>query len=179
MEQQPAKPRYWQGIYLDADETPVTTIYKHPIGALAIAVAGLAAILAVIILFALIFPGSFAANPSAAAGAVLLLSGILAFFDLIAIYIYRQNKLLVTNKHLALVTQRSLINRKISQMSMRDVEDANAEQTGLLATAFGYGTLTVETAGERENFVFTMCPNPSQRSDQVLQAREDTSDGGE
>jgi hypothetical protein len=175
----PVKSRYWQGIYLDADETPVNIIHKHPIGALGIALAGLIADAAVIILFALLLPGSFADNPAGAAGAVLLLTAAIGFIAIMAIYIYRQNKLLVTNKHLAMVTQRTLVNRKVSQLSMRDVEDSNADQKGLLPTAFNYGTLTVETAGEMENFIFTMCPRPSEYSDQILAAREESPSGGE
>jgi membrane protein YdbS with pleckstrin-like domain len=168
----PAKPRYWQGIYLDRGETPVTIIHKHPIGVVAIILVGLAAVAAAVVFFIFLFPNSFSDNPTGAAGGLFLFSAVVALIVLIAIYIYRQNRLLVTNKHLAQVTQRTLVMRKISQLSMSNVEDANADQRGILATIFNYGTLTVQTAGEMENFIFTLCPNPNKYSDQILEARQ-------
>jgi uncharacterized membrane protein YdbT with pleckstrin-like domain len=180
MEQpQQVKPRYWQGIWLDQDETPVTVIHRHPIGIVGIILVGAAAIAAAIVLFVLLSPDSFSSNPMGVIGGLFIFSAAVAFLALIAIYIYRQSRLLVTNKHLAEVMQRTLVNRKVSQLSMRDVEDANADQRGILATIFNYGTLTIETAGEMENFVFTLCPNPTKYVDQILEARQEQPDGGE
>jgi hypothetical protein len=55
---------------------------------------------------------------------------------------------------------------------MSNVEDVNEEQRGVLASIFNYGTLTVETAGARENFVFTLCPNPAGLADRIIEARQ-------
>jgi uncharacterized membrane protein YdbT with pleckstrin-like domain len=174
-----AKPRYWQGIYLDRDETPVTVIHRHPIGIIGIILVGLIAIAAAIVLFTVLSPDSFSSNPTGVVGGLFIFSAAVALIVLVAIYIYRQSRLLVTNKHLAQIMQRTLVNRKVSQLSMRDVEDANADQRGILAMIFNYGTLTVETAGEMENFVFSLCPTPNKYADQILEAREAAPDGGE
>jgi hypothetical protein len=74
--------------------------------------------------------------------------------------------------HLAQITQRSLVNRKISQLSLANVEDSHAEQRGILPTIFNYGTLTIQTAGEMENFIFTLCPNPTKYAEEILEAHQ-------
>jgi hypothetical protein len=62
--------------------------------------------------------------------------------------------------------------RKVSRLSMANVEDVTAEQRGILATIFNYGTLTIQTAGTMENFIFTYCPRPNDFAHRVLEARQ-------
>jgi uncharacterized membrane protein YdbT with pleckstrin-like domain len=68
--------------------------------------------------------------------------------------------------------QKTLFNRKVSRLSMSNVEDVNEEQRGIIASIFNYGTLTVQTAGTEDNFIFTMCPNPAQLADKIIEARQ-------
>jgi uncharacterized membrane protein YdbT with pleckstrin-like domain len=97
----------------------------------------------------------------------------LVFFILfLATYIYRQSMLIVTDKSLIQIMQRGLFVRKVSRLSMSNVEDVSAEQRGILPTIFNYGTLTIQTAGERENFLFPYCPSPNLYADRVLDARQ-------
>lgn len=55
---------------------------------------------------------------------------------------------------------------------MSNVEDVNVEQRGIAAHLFNYGTLTVQTAGEEDNFVFSQCPNANIHAEQILEARQ-------
>jgi uncharacterized membrane protein YdbT with pleckstrin-like domain len=97
---------------------------------------------------------------------------LLFFVLFIATYIYRQSMLLVTDMNLVQILQKGLFVRKVSRLSMSNVEDVTAEQKGILPTIFNYGTLTVQTAGEMENFVFPYCPNPNKYADRILDARQ-------
>lgn len=107
---------------------------------------------------------------------VVAVVGILLFVVLLllllATFVYRQSKLIVTDKNITQVMQKGLFNRKISQLSMANVEDVTAEQKGIFALTFGYGVLKIETAGEQANFVFDFCPNPNKVAKDVLDARE-------
>jgi len=76
---------------------------------------------------------------------------------LVATRVYLASQLVVTTKNLTQVNQVGLFNRKISQLSLQDVEDVSAEQKGVFATLFNFGTLFVETAGEQANFHFDYC----------------------
>jgi hypothetical protein len=89
-----------------------------------------------------------------------------------ATYIYKQSRLLVTDKSLVQIIQKTLFNKKVSRLSMSNVEDVSEEQRGFLASFFNYGTLTVQTAGTEDNFVFSLCPNPAKLADRIIEARQ-------
>jgi uncharacterized membrane protein YdbT with pleckstrin-like domain len=91
---------------------------------------------------------------------------------LIATFIFRQNRLILTDRNLTQILQYGLFNRKVSQLNMSNVEDVTAIQSGILSTVFNYGTLKIETAGEQMNFIFTYCPNPGYYAKIILDARE-------
>ena len=73
---------------------------------------------------------------------------------LLGTYIYRQNRLLVSDKNLTQVLQRGLFNHQVSELSLANVEDVTAHRNGIFATIFNFGELCVETAGEQNNFNF-------------------------
>lgn len=56
--------------------------------------------------------------------------------------------------------QNGLFNRVVSELHLEDIQDVTAEQKGFLATIFGFGQVYVQTAGERERFVFEQIPQP-------------------
>jgi uncharacterized membrane protein YdbT with pleckstrin-like domain len=169
-----AQPHYCQGILLDADEEVVTVVHKSIIGVVAIILVGLAAIIATLVVLVTLLPGVFTTSPNQASNifVALALVTLVALTVLIAIYIYLQNRLILTTKNLIQILQKTLFNRKVSRLSMSNVEDVSAEQRGFFATVFNYGTLLVQTAGEMENFIFTLCPNPNKFAQQILEARE-------
>jgi hypothetical protein len=162
---------------VESGEILVAVVHRHPIGLVAIYVGAAAALAAVLILF-IFAPSSKAFNnlSGSASGAiigalwltVILLSIVLA----VIVRVYKQSKLIVTDKSLVQVIQRSLFNRKISRLSMSNVEDVNAEKCGILPTMFNYGTLTIQTAGEEDNFIFPWCPDPDIHADSILKARQ-------
>lgn len=92
-------------------------------------------------------------------------------FLILATRIYKGNQLIVSDKNVTQVLQIGLFNRKISELSMANVEDVTAEQSGILPTIFNYGVLRIETAGEQNNFIFSYCPNPNAYAKAILDAR--------
>jgi uncharacterized membrane protein YdbT with pleckstrin-like domain len=161
---------------LNPDERVVTVVHRSLIGLVYIYLFALSAVSALILLAVLAFPSLFSSlseNSNMLLFAASVFSIALVFFVLfIATYVYRQSKLIVTDQNLVQILQGGLFNRKISRLSMSNVEDVSADQQGFLPTIFNYGTLTVETAGERENFVFPYCPNPNVYADRILDARQ-------
>jgi hypothetical protein len=59
---------------------------------------------------------------------------------------------IVTDRRVVDIDQEQLFYRSIAQLNLEDVEDARSEIRGILQTFFAYGTVTVQTAGERPNF---------------------------
>jgi uncharacterized membrane protein YdbT with pleckstrin-like domain len=160
----------------NSDEHVVTVVHRSIIGLVYIYLFALAAVVALIALAVLAFPSIFSSlsdnsNMLVLAGMVFAIA--LVFFILfIATYVYRQSKLIVTDQNLIQILQGGLFSRKISRLSVSNVEDVTADQHGFLPTIFDYGTLVVETAGEMKNFIFPYCPNPNKFADQILDARQ-------
>jgi uncharacterized membrane protein YdbT with pleckstrin-like domain len=106
------------------------------------------------------------------AGLGVILLGVVGFMTLLIIYVYRRSQIILTDKSLVTIVQRGLFNRKVSRLSMSNVEDVSFEQKGLLPTIFNYGTLTVQTAGQEDNFIFPFCPRPNHYAEEMLEARQ-------
>src|SRR3989338_10505424 len=161
---------------LVAGEHVVVIVRKHIIGLIFIylqALVGLIAVLSILFIAAPdIFNNLQSQSNRLIVGLVLLGVTILILFLFVATYVYRASRLLVTDKNLIQISQKSLFIRTVSRLSMSNVEDVSAYQRGILATIFNYGTLHIQTAGERPNFDFKYCPTPNKYADQVLEARQ-------
>lgn len=161
--------------HLDDDERFLGVIRKHPFGIVSLYIGGAVAIVAMIVFSILVIPQMHVINGTNLVGITVLLSALIVLaviFLLISTYLYRQNKLILTDKNITQVLRFGLFSQKVSQLSMSNVEDVTAEQHGIFATMFNYGTVKIETAGEQINFVYTYCPNPRAVARQVLEARE-------
>lgn len=90
----------------------------------------------------------------------------------IAAYLYRNNVVLVTSEKICQMLYISLFNRKISSLSIADVQDVTVKQSGIFAHIFDYGTLTIETAGEQSNYTFTFTPEPYEASKSLVGSHE-------
>lgn len=161
---------------LESDEHIVTVVHRHPIGIVAIYIEALLGTIAIIGLMLVVAP-SFMDNLSGESyslfiAGVIMAVALLSLILFIATYVYRQSRLIVSDKSLIQIIQRGLFIRKVSRLSMSNVQDVAAAHNGFLATIFNFGTLTVQTAGEEDNFVFPYCPNPDFYADKILDARQ-------
>lgn len=161
---------------LVSGEHVVAVIQKHPIGLIFTYLQAFAGVVAVLSILFLSAPGVFSdlskQSNRAIVGAVVLGVAILIIYLFVATYIYHQSRLLVTDKNLIQISQKSLFIRKVSRLSFSNVEDVSADMRGILSTIFNYGILLIQTAGERPNFEFKYCPTPNKYADQILEARQ-------
>ncbi len=172
--------KYFPLIEFDPDEELVTEIRKDAFGLLLILLTGTFISLAimgtsVVVVAANLnslglgdingFRGIFVVI------AMLLILGV-AVGTFIAAFLYRSSVIFVTSEKIAQVQYVSLFNRKVSQLSIGDVQDVTVNQKGILAHLFKYGTLVIETAGEQQNYTFTYVPDPYQISQLIVGAHE-------
>jgi uncharacterized membrane protein YdbT with pleckstrin-like domain len=161
---------------LEPGESILTVVHRSIIGLVAIYLVAIVAVAAIFSLLIAISPDTFdtsSASISPELSAIIVVGAALLVLILFtATYIYRQSRLLVTDRSLVQIMQKTLFNRKVSRLSMSNVEDVSEQQNGILASIFSYGTLTVQTAGTMENFIFTLCPNPTQLADRIIEARQ-------
>ncbi|SRR6266568_1170401 len=158
-------------------EETLADIHRHPFGIVSMyifAFLGLAAACGAIIL---LVPKMISANSSYSATAISIgLIGLVLLFMIIGLgittMIYWQNRWILTSDSLTQITQKGLFSRQSSQLSLGNLEDVTAEQRGLIPNMLNFGTLKVETAGERSKFYFLYCPDPNLYARKILMARE-------
>ena len=124
-----------------------------------------------------VFPNTDPGQRNFIFSGVLGLLAILAWLILMVYtYIYRQSKLIISDKNLTQILQHGLFHRKVSELSLTNVEDVTANSRGFFSSMFGFGELLVETAGEQNNFYFKYCPNPNLYGKIILDARQKYTD---
>jgi uncharacterized membrane protein YdbT with pleckstrin-like domain len=167
---------------LDDDEQIVTEIRRHPIGLVAVYASGLF-IAATILIGGVLFGLWLERQPDVTStssipfGTILavvsaVVSAVVLFFTYVSAYIYKNNVIIVTNEKIVQLLYRNLVDRKISQLSLGDLEDVTVEQRGIFARIFKFGTLTIETAGEQNNYNFSYTPYPYDTAKHIVAARE-------
>lgn len=97
---------------------------------------------------------------------------ILVFLFVGVLWIWRRNKVVITNQHIVDVDQIGLFNRKVSTLRLGEIQDLSADVHGPMQTIFQYGTMMIQTAGERENFTFDYVPHPYELEHYILEIRQ-------
>lgn len=165
----------------DASEVIYMQAVRHPVGPIAIyAMGGLAALLVILgYVFILsdnsIFEsiGASAANVGAIGGLItLVLLVLIAGISFLAAYVYKKSRLILTNQKVVLIQYNSLISRKVSQLNISEVEDVNVSQPSIFDRIFKSGTITIETAGEQNNYVLSQMEKPYEFARKTIQMHE-------
>jgi len=66
----------------------------------------------------------------------------------------------ITDQRIRGIEQLSFLNRTISECSLEDVKEVNAQTKGLFENLFNYGTVSMHTASENSNFIIRFAPSP-------------------
>lgn len=76
---------------------------------------------------------------------------------------------IVTNDRVLNVEQHSLFSRTISELDLANVQDVTSEVKGVLAFVLGYGNVYIQTAAEKERFVFEQVHDPEEIRKNMLE----------
>ena len=79
---------------------------------------------------------------------------------------------IVTNERIVDIRQHGFFHREIAELHLRQVQDVEAEVGGFFQTLFHYGDIYIQTAGERENFIFHDVPNPYTLSKKIIELQK-------
>ena len=90
----------------------------------------------------------------------------------IARLIYFNNSLTLTRTGLYQQKQLAVFSNKNSYLGLANIEDVTVTQRGIFQTFLDFGTLTIETAGEQNNFQFQFCPQPNYCAEVIRQTRD-------
>lgn len=81
---------------------------------------------------------------------------------------YFLNAWVLTNQRIVNIKQRGYFNREVSSLFLSRVQDVTTNVTGVLYSLLGIGNITVQTAGEEEEFHMKGIPRPEQMRDIIL-----------
>lgn len=101
-----------------------------------------------------------------------LVVGLLVFLFATTVWIWRRNKIVITDEHIVDVDQMGLFNRKVSTLRLGEIQDVSAKVYGPAQTIFQYGTVMIQTAGTRENFVMDYIYEPYEIEQYILEVRK-------
>jgi len=161
---------------LSSDEQILCDVRQHPFGIIAVYILCLIGIVGSFFLVTVFLPDSFgeSAQIYSIIAFILIIVGIfLALAMVIATFVYKQSRLTVTSKNVVQILQSGVFTRKISQISLANIEDVTSIQKGFLAQVFGFGVVNIETAGEQVNFIFNYAPQPARIAKIILNAKDD------
>ncbi|GAC1387668.1 MAG: hypothetical protein NVS1B7_0130 [Candidatus Saccharimonadales bacterium] len=152
-------------------------IKRHPFGLVSMYMSAIGGLVIAFTLLFLLVPSVLSGDLGARVMRWLIIFAILTtalviVVLLVATSIYRQNKWVVTDETVHQVLQKGLFSSQSSELSMANIEDVTAEQKGILAKMFNFGTIRVETAGELPYFHFNYCPTPEKYAQIIINARE-------
>jgi uncharacterized membrane protein YdbT with pleckstrin-like domain len=163
---------------INPDEIKIADVRRHPIGLLILYMQFFVGIGLSLFLIIAFMPSTLRIlniSQNTADSITFFLALIAVSFGLIfvvlATRIYQASQLIITNDNVTQIMQVGLFYRKVSEISMENVEDVTAHQKGILQTLFNFGRLHIETAGEQNNYDFIYCPNPNAYAKAIQDAR--------
>lgn len=91
---------------------------------------------------------------------------------------------IITEERIVNIEQKGLFMRKVSELRHSKIQDVTTEVVGFLPTIINYGDVRIQTAGEREEFVFRTISDPYHVKSIILELQkkseaESTEDLGE
>lgn len=179
----PLGQKFFNMIEFDESEQMLMDVRKHPFGLFLLELTGffITFVVTIVPIFlALNVTTLGVSSQSSNDGVSSLLTVVGLLFGLLALagtfitsILYKNNVIYITNEKIAQLRYLSLFNRKISQLSIGDVQDVSVQQRGIFAHWFNYGTLVIETAGEQQNYLFSYVPRPYEVSQVIVGAHEE------
>ena len=82
------------------------------------------------------------------------LLGAAVIIGIIAMMIYRGNRIFITNKHVIQMIMESPVSSSVNIIDLIKIEDASFRQEGILQKMFNYGTFRLSTVGDETTYTF-------------------------
>ena len=75
---------------------------------------------------------------------------------------------IVTDQRIVNIEQKGLFSRTTSELELEKIQDISTDVRGVIPTFLNYGDLQVQTAAEREKFLFHNIPDPYSVKDLIM-----------
>lgn len=160
---------------LEPGEKVMLTRRRHVVNLLPFALGGILALLGIMFFstFAVVHRGDLPAQLPLATVSLLLvvLMGLVVGTFVLAIFVFWQNRIILTNIHYIQIDQIGLFNRSVNKLHLDQIQDVRGTRKGIFATLLNFGEIEVETAGEHPNFVFKPIADPLNTAEFINECR--------
>lgn len=164
----------------DPSEVILKQALKHPIGLGVIYTTAICVTLFVVVGGLLLLAdnsmlegmGISAAGKALAVLALFVIGLLIIGISFAASIVYRKSRMILTNQKVVFIRYHSLFSREISQLNIGEVEDVNVAQHSIWDRIFKMGSITIETAGEQNNYTFSNVGEPHDFARLTIQAHE-------
>jgi Bacterial PH domain len=75
---------------------------------------------------------------------------------------------IITDRRIINIEQKGFFSRIVSELELENIQDITTNVRGVIPTFFNYGHLYVQTAAEKERFIFRNIPNPYGIKDLIM-----------
>jgi len=79
---------------------------------------------------------------------------------------------IVTDTRIVDINQISLFNRHVSELKHNKIQDVTSEVHGIIPTLFKYGDVYIQTAGNKQRFVFKQIPDPMSTRNMIMRLQK-------
>jgi len=80
---------------------------------------------------------------------------------------------IVTSERIINIEQKGLFTRVVSELELEKIQDVTTDVRGVIPTFLNYGHLLIQTAGERERFIFRNVPDPYTIKDVIMKLQNE------
>lgn len=80
---------------------------------------------------------------------------------------------IITEERIINIEQKGLFIRSMSEVKFNRIQDVTAEEKGAIPTMLDYGDVYIQTAAEKERFVFRKVPNPYGLKDMIMNMQKE------
>ena len=85
---------------------------------------------------------------------LMTLTAVTVIATILALRIFRGNRIIITNKHVVQFTMISPVVNSMNMIDLPSIEDASFRQSGLLQKLLHYGTFRLATVGDETTYTF-------------------------
>ena len=85
-----------------------------------------------------------------------------------ALTLYSLTTVVITDQRIINGEQKSLFNRKISELNSNRIQDVSTHTNGIFETVLKFGNVTVQTASSETHFIFYQIPRPERVKEVIV-----------
>ncbi len=87
-----------------------------------------------------------------------------------SIMLYALNTVIITNKRIVENQQTGFFRHRVDELELHRIQDISIKVYGIIPELIGFGDLKIQTAGTRNEFIFTQLPNPKKIKSAIRRA---------